>query len=96
MSKIYLLDCFWLLDALLDYTATGHVPSIFTTDSENKIGSISTASELPQRMDNNHLYRYSKVLGSSMGFPSSYVKPLPTCPHLLFAKPIPLNKTAPT
>lgn len=40
------------------------------------------------------LYRYSKVLESHLG--DSQAKPLPQCPHLVWAHPIPLNVSAPT
>lgn len=41
----------------------------------------------------NHLYRYSKVLEAHLGDPKP--RPLPACPHLSWAKPQPLNETAP-
>lgn len=40
------------------------------------------------------LYRYSKVLESRLG--EAQAKPLPQCPHLVWAHPIPLNVSAPT
>ncbi|MED6265078.1 Membrane-bound transcription factor site-1 protease, partial [Ilyodon furcidens] len=42
----------------------------------------------------NHLYRYSKVLEAHLGDPKP--RPLPACPHLSWAKPQPLNETAPS
>lgn len=44
-------------------------------------------------MIGNHLYRYSKVLEAHLGDPKP--RPLPACPHLSWAKPQPLNETAP-
>ncbi len=41
----------------------------------------------------NHLYRYSKVLEAHLGDPKP--RPLPACPHLSWAKPQPLNESAP-
>lgn len=41
----------------------------------------------------NHLYRYSKVLEAHLGDPKP--RPLPACPHLSWAKPQPVNETAP-
>ncbi|RZF34472.1 hypothetical protein LSTR_LSTR014091 [Laodelphax striatellus] len=84
-------DCFWMLSALLDYTSTGHLPSVF---SDNRITFKNKNSDLPQRMEGNHLYRYSKVLVNRIGALQS--RPLPLCPHLEWSLPIPLNKSAPT
>jgi len=47
-------DCFWMLDALLEYTSTGHLPSIFK-DHQSQLRNKIT--DLPQRMEGNHLYR---------------------------------------
>ena len=41
----------------------------------------------------NHLHRYSKVLEAHLGDPKP--RSLPACPHLSWAKPQPLNETAP-
>lgn len=41
----------------------------------------------------NHLHRYSKVLEARWGGPEP--RALPACPHLSWAKPQPLNETAP-
>ncbi|KAJ4448499.1 hypothetical protein ANN_10515 [Periplaneta americana] len=84
-------DCFWMLDALLEYTSTGHLPSIFKDHQSQFTNKIN---ELPQRMEGNHLYRYSKVLENHMG--TLQTRALPPCPHLVWAQPIPLNKSAPT
>nr|CAD7398045.1 unnamed protein product [Timema poppensis] len=63
-------DCFWMLDALLEYSSMGHLPSIFKdhqTEFENHI------SELPQRMEGNHLYsnlyKSQKLLSLSLEGP---------------------------
>lgn len=84
-------DCFWMLDALLEYTSTGHLPSIFK-DHQSQLRHKIT--DLPQRMEGNHLYRYSKVLENHMG--TLQTRALPPCPHLVWAQPVPLNKSAPT
>lgn len=47
-------DCFWMLDAILEFTSTGKIPSIF---EQNKIEFSNKNVELPQRMKGNHLYR---------------------------------------
>lgn len=84
-------DCFWMLDGILEYTSTGHMPSIFK-ETEFKLPSQNM--ELPQRMEGNHLYRYSKVLDNHMS--TLQTRQLPPCPHLVWAQPVPLNKSAPT
>ncbi|CAB3366260.1 Hypothetical predicted protein [Cloeon dipterum] len=86
-------DCFWMLDAILEYTSTGHLASVFKSNAGKPL--VKPADfPLPQRMDGNHLYRYSKVIESHMG--GVRTKPLPQCPHLVWAPPNPLNKSAPT
>lgn len=85
-------DCFWMLDAILEFSSIGNMPSVF---SANKVKSFSTIShELPQRMEGNHLYRYSKVLENHMS--GLQTRPLPPCPHLVWSQPIPLNQSAPS
>ncbi|XP_054714164.1 membrane-bound transcription factor site-1 protease-like [Uloborus diversus] len=83
-------DCFWLLDALLQYATTTHLPPIF---EELKSDEVLDAKSLPQRMEGNHLYRYSKVLEHHLGTP--HTRPLPTCPRLSWVRPQPLNKSGP-
>ncbi|KAM7101422.1 membrane-bound transcription factor site-1 protease isoform X2 [Mycteria americana] len=46
------------------------------------------------RQKGNHLHRYSKVLEAHLGDPKP--RSLPACPHLSWAKPQPLNETAPS
>ncbi|CAL1268054.1 unnamed protein product [Larinioides sclopetarius] len=84
-------DCFWLLDALLQYATTKHVPPLF---EELKSEIVLDAKELPQRMEGNHLYRYSKVLEHHLGTP--HTRPLPACPRLSWVRPQPLNKSGPS
>ncbi|XP_046398458.1 membrane-bound transcription factor site-1 protease [Ischnura elegans] len=84
-------DCFWMLDAFLEFTSTGQIPSVFS-DHQSKF--VIADSELPVRMEGNHLYRYSKVLENRIGPPQA--RPLPPCPRLSWAQPLPLNKSAPT
>ncbi|KAK3548464.1 hypothetical protein QTP70_013154 [Hemibagrus guttatus] len=87
-------NCFWLLDALLQYTSYGVTPPSFL-HSQNKVPAPSGNDRpLPERLEGNHLYRYSKVLEAHLGDPKP--RPLPACPHLSWAKPQPLNETAPS
>ncbi|XP_064414456.1 membrane-bound transcription factor site-1 protease [Latimeria chalumnae] len=87
-------DCFWLLDSLLQFTSYGVLPPSLG-QSENRVQPpAATDHPLPQRMEGNHLYRYSKVLEAHLGDPKP--RPLPACPHLSWAKPQPVNETAPS
>ncbi|KAK9498135.1 hypothetical protein O3M35_004013 [Rhynocoris fuscipes] len=87
-------DCFWLLDALLDYSTNAHIPSLFL---QNQYRLNSVIHNLPQRMEGNQLYRYSKVLLNHLEDTGKLmIRDLPKCPHLIWAHPNPLNKSAPT
>ncbi|XP_032813570.1 membrane-bound transcription factor site-1 protease [Petromyzon marinus] len=88
-------DCFWMLDALLQYTAYDVLSPVFSeANARGAIQQITHEGPLPTRMEGNHLYRYSKVLEAHLGDPKP--RPLPACPHLSWAKPQPLNQTAPS
>lgn len=49
------LDCFWMLDAILQYATTAHFPSIF---KEDNVEIDNVVSVLPQRLKGNQLFRY--------------------------------------
>ncbi|XP_005107775.1 membrane-bound transcription factor site-1 protease [Aplysia californica] len=83
-------DCFWMLSALLEYTAHSVLPAVF---SDLKKVLLPPVSEPPTRMEGNHLHRYSKVVESNLG--TAQHRPLPPCPSLVWAKPHPINKSAP-
>ncbi|XP_034950401.1 membrane-bound transcription factor site-1 protease-like isoform X2 [Chelonus insularis] len=94
-------SCFWMLDAILEYTATGHIPSIFMDDNLHHLGHkseiISEKLEigiLPERMEGNHLYRHSKVLKND-NIDNKAIQLLPTCPVLNYAISQPLNESIP-
>ncbi|KAK3086362.1 hypothetical protein FSP39_017399 [Pinctada imbricata] len=82
-------DCYWLLSAILEYTAYNNLIQLFS--DQNKI--ILPPAELPVRMEGNHLHRYSKVIEGHLGKPRS--RTLPSCPHLVYAQAHPINKSAP-
>ncbi|XP_050300873.1 membrane-bound transcription factor site-1 protease isoform X2 [Anthonomus grandis grandis] len=86
------VSCYWLLEAMLEYTSTSHLPTIF---KDNRLDNWKhqTETDLPIRMEGNRLYRFSKVLESGLG--DSHTRVLPQCPHLVWAHPVPLNQTAP-
>ncbi|XP_074645435.1 membrane-bound transcription factor site-1 protease-like [Tubulanus polymorphus] len=83
-------DCFWMLDAIMQYAAHKTMPNIFT---ESKSTDIVHATDLPVRMEGNNLHRYSKVLQNHLGIEKS--RPLPSCPHHVWALPSPINESAP-
>ncbi|XP_061677597.1 membrane-bound transcription factor site-1 protease isoform X3 [Syngnathoides biaculeatus] len=87
-------DCFWLLDALLQYTSYSMTPPSLSHSHSRMPPPMGTEHPMPQRLEGNHLYRYSKVLEAHLGDPKP--RPLPACPHLSWAKPQPVNETAPS
>lgn len=86
------IPCFWMLNALLEYTSTSHMPSIFKENQDTWEDTVDT--EVPARMEGNRLYRFSKVLEVNLGEPQT--RPLSKCPHLIWAQPDPLNISAPS
>ncbi|XP_036689228.1 membrane-bound transcription factor site-1 protease isoform X2 [Balaenoptera musculus] len=87
-------DCFWLLDALLQFTSYGVTPPSLSHSGARQRPPSGAHSVAPERMEGNHLHRYSKVLEARLGGPEP--RALPACPHLSWAKPQPLNETAPS
>lgn len=83
--------CYWLVDAVLEYTSAGHLPQLLR---DNAGPPIKPAEILPARMVENQLHRYSKVLEYNIGNVFS-VKQLPTCPELEFLPHQPLNTSQP-
>ena len=92
-------DCFWMLDAMVDYAMSGgDIPTAFLENPEGSIPAQLSNDPLPQRMDGNQLHRYSKVL-EPLGQKSAsqpQARPLPSCPQPIFSLANPLNKSAPT
>ncbi len=85
------------MDGILEYTSAARLPSVFSESAEDF--PIPAAMELPKRMPNTQLHRYSKVLESNLGEGGELghsTHLLPTCPHLKWAQPHPLNRTAPS
>lgn len=99
--------CFWLLDALLEYTMTSHVST--TLKDLNRSPNMqfaSTSMGLPKRLPNNNLHMYSKVLlpaNDSRNAPSDgqvktmplLKRPLQKCFRLNWETPIFMNISAP-
>ncbi|XP_003696264.1 membrane-bound transcription factor site-1 protease [Apis florea] len=91
--------CFWMLDAILEYTTTGHIATVFTDESQTKTkvlekSSILDSNELPQRMEGSYLKRHSKVLLSE-STNAGHIRPLPSCPIIIPVTPKPLNESVP-
>lgn len=79
-------DCFWMLDALLEFTMSGHIPSVF---SSNSGAPVTAAADLPAKMENSNLHKHSKVVEHTLGM--EQMRPLPPCPTLNVVTPQPLN-----
>jgi membrane-bound transcription factor site-1 protease len=88
-------DCFWLLDAMLQYTAHASIPSslIGAVRGQHKLF-LRPETNLPERMGGSHLSRYSKVLEPTLG--EYRIRPLSPCPQLSWTTPKPLNVSAPS
>ncbi len=52
-------DCFWLLDAILQYAVTTRLPTVFKDDQVRIDNDVLI---LPQRMEGSQLYRYGCTL----------------------------------
>ncbi|XP_055908527.1 membrane-bound transcription factor site-1 protease isoform X2 [Eupeodes corollae] len=84
--------CYWLLDALLEFTMNSHVSNLLR--DLNKINHISMSENrkpLPSRLAGSNLHQYSKVLD-----PNSPLKKreIPRCVQMDWEQPIFLNLTA--
>nr|XP_039254753.1 membrane-bound transcription factor site-1 protease-like isoform X1 [Styela clava] len=94
-------ECFWLLDAFLQYTSHGIIsPAFGLGNSQDTSESNKQASrplppvendQLPRRMDGNHLFKYSKVLDYQIGQPQ--YTDMPFCPQLKMTSTKPLNNS---
>ena len=98
-----------MMDAILEYTGMGNFPRIFGEDGvpaanvpylklkQNDLENHRNPSDLPQRMEDNRLHRFSKVLETNIGADqTSTTRILPQCRQLQGSKAQPLNRTAPT
>lgn len=91
--------CFWLLDALLEYTMSSHVSNVLKdlSRSPNIQFTTNSMSKSPKRLPNNHLHLYSKVLmpnQKDIGSSSPLKRPIPKCTKLWWDSPIFLNISA--
>lgn len=89
-------SCFWMLDAILEYTTTGYVPTVFMDENQRKHKTVKTTSsieigELPHRMQENHFSRHSKVLMTNE--PAGNFRSLPLCITPIYAVPVPVNES---
>ncbi|XP_055385918.1 membrane-bound transcription factor site-1 protease isoform X2 [Condylostylus longicornis] len=89
--------CYWLLDALLEFTMTNHISSLLHDLNKNNHvilqSDVATPTKLlPGRMSGSNLNQYSKVLDPRH---SQQKRVLPKCLTLNWGHPIFLNLTAP-
>jgi len=83
--------CYWLIDAMLEYTSAGHLPQLLR---DNAGPPIKPADLLPARMSDNKLHRFSKVLESNIGSVNN-AGPLPPCVSVTPLTPFLLNSSLP-
>lgn len=87
-----------MLDAILEYTTTGYIPTIFMNENKRKHKTVKTTSDikigkLPHRMEGNHFSHHSKVLMANRS--AGTFKPLPLCPTPTYAAPVLVNESVP-
>ncbi|XP_072764123.1 membrane-bound transcription factor site-1 protease [Anoplolepis gracilipes] len=91
-------SCFWMLDAILEYTMTGYIPTIFMNENKKKHKTVKITSDieigkLPHRMEKNHFSHHSKVMMTNG--PTGTFKSLPLCPTPTYAVPVLVNESVP-
>lgn len=87
--------CFWMLDALLEYTMAGHVPALLANlnrRSHIDLERRTQSQALPVRVTPNNLHLYSKVLDRKR---VGQKRPLGACPQRHWEQPVFLDVTAP-
>uniref|UniRef100_A0A182P1R8 Membrane-bound transcription factor site-1 protease n=1 Tax=Anopheles epiroticus TaxID=199890 RepID=A0A182P1R8_9DIPT len=85
--------CFWLLDSLLEYTMTAHVTGLLRDlNVSRQLEQIEENVKLPQRMPNNNLHLYSKVLVPHTT--TGEKRPIPVCQRLEWEHPVTLNMSS--
>lgn len=87
--------CFWLLDALLEYTMTSHVSTILKDlNRSSNIRFATNAIAMPKRLPNNNLHLYSKVLmpmaSTTDGHTNSVLNDVQTKTNQQIKRPIPM------
>lgn len=87
-----------MLDAILEYTTTGYIPTVFMDENQKKHKTVKTTSnieigELPHRMKENHFSRHSKVLKANE--PAGSYRSLPLCIAPTYIVPLPVNESVP-
>lgn len=53
---VIVADCYWLLDAIMEYVSTGNLPNVFLEDNV-KISANNTTNHLIRRPEQNELYK---------------------------------------
>lgn len=90
--------CYWLLDALLEYTMTNHISNLLKDLNKfNKLTGNDNSyidekrKQLPVRLAGTNLHQFSKVLHPSL---ANQKRSIPKCQKLLWETPIFLNVTS--
>lgn len=55
INNLYIIDCYWMLDAIMEYISTDKLPYVFLDDNV-KI-SNNTMNHLTKRLEPNQLYK---------------------------------------
>lgn len=102
-------SCFWLLDAMLEYTMSSHISGLLKDlNRSSNIRFDANPNKMPKRLPNNNLHMYSKVLmpltmNDDASMNNDISKPLmpllkrprPECQTIRWETPIFLNISAP-
>ncbi|XP_050419882.1 membrane-bound transcription factor site-1 protease isoform X2 [Adelges cooleyi] len=85
------IDCYWMLDAFMEYISTDKLAHIFLEDNI-QISSNESMYAKPERLENNGLHKHSKVINKTH---TGIIKlPLPSCIVIEPAKTLNLNISA--
>lgn len=55
-----IIDCYWMLDAILEYISTDKLPHVFLEDNV-KINKNNTPHYLTERLEHNELYKLDYI-----------------------------------
>lgn len=84
--------CYWLLDALLEFTMNSHISNLLRDLNRiNQISMPDSGKALPSRLPGSNLHQYSKVLDPNNPLKKREIS---SCVHMDWEQPIFLNLTA--
>lgn len=58
---IILIDCYWMLDAIMEYISTGKLPHVFLEDNVKISNNIST-HYFTERLEHNELHKLAYTI----------------------------------